>query len=137
MRCQRPGCHHPQQHPDPLGLHFCTHHNHQFRNGTIGQDYDPTRREHATVEAAALIQLIAKPNDSLRDLEGKTGLCKDTINNILRGKYAHIRSAAWEQLQEAVANYIYEQNMKGETWATEKKRNQTHFGGGTQPSLFQ
>lgn len=76
-----------------------------------------SRREHPIQHAQLLLQQIAQPGESLRSLSARTGIPKDTINNIIHGKYRVLRSEPWELLQEAVAQHIYEQNMKGETCA--------------------
>lgn len=76
-----------------------------------------SRREHPIEQAQMLLQQIARPNESLRSLSARTGIPKDTINNIIHGKYKVLRSEPWELLQEAVAQHIYDQNMKGETCA--------------------
>ncbi len=106
-RCLRCGCPHPQQHPDPLGLGLCANHTNQFRAGTIGKHHNPRLREHPTTEAQQLLARITRPGDSLRTLGRRVGLPKDVIRNIQNVRYRHIRSDAWEKLQEAVADHEY------------------------------
>ncbi|WP_293817661.1 hypothetical protein [uncultured Corynebacterium sp.] len=118
-RCQHNGCPNPA---DPHSRHqigLCAYHD---RRVTTGYPPPPTTgwREHPIEQAQHLLQQIARPNDSLRSLSARTGIPKDTISNIIRGKYRVLRSEPWELLQDAVAEHIYEQNLKAETCAAGK-----------------
>ncbi|RAV34739.1 hypothetical protein [Corynebacterium heidelbergense] len=106
-RCLRCGCPNPQATPDILGLGLCTTHTHQLRAGTIGADYDPTVREHPIQEARALLDQIAAPGESLRSIGARIGVSKDVVRSIRLGRYQHLRSAAWENLLDAVADHLY------------------------------
>ncbi|WCZ36984.1 hypothetical protein CHEID_07255 [Corynebacterium heidelbergense] len=79
---------------------------------TSCSDLDPTGREHLTSEAQAALDLLAEhlfPNrtPSLRALAAAIRLTKDTVNHIQQHRYHHIRSAAFETLEEAIAETCY------------------------------
>lgn len=115
-RCARCGCPNPQQQPDPLGLALCTTHNHQFKNGTIGQHHNPHQKQFPTTYAATIIQTINNQHfdgkASIRQLATHLGLNKDCIHNIQRQKWDHVRSKVWEQLLDAAAEHTYQQNQR-------------------------
>lgn len=119
-RCQHNGCPNPA---DPHSRHkigLCTYHDHKVTTGYPPPPTTGSRREHPIEQAQHLLQQIARPGESLRSMSARTGIPKDTISNIIRGKYRVLRSEPWELLQDAVAGHIYEQNLKAETCAAGK-----------------
>lgn len=112
-RCLRCGCPRPRSWPvDPYGLGLCDYHNAQLAEGTIGEGFNPRLRQHPIGLAAILLDEISSPHESLRQIARRTGLSKDVVHAIRRKKYRHIRSADWEILLDAVADYRFTEALK-------------------------
>lgn len=106
-RCLRVGCPNPRSDPDTRSLGLCDTHNQQVADGTIGADHDPLCREVPVEDAQALLDDIADPDESVRSVATRTGLSKDLVHHVRRGTWAHVRSKAWEQLQEVHADLMW------------------------------
>lgn len=108
-RCLRVGCPNLRSSPDRWGLGLCDEHNRQLGAGTIGAGMDPTVREHPVEQAQELVAEMRRPGEKIRAMARRTGLPKDLLWHVIRGSFAHVRSEAWEQLQEAHARIQFEQ----------------------------
>ncbi len=106
-RCARLGCPNPQSHPDQLGLGFCDTHNHQFKNGTLGQGHNPRSKETPITIARELIDKTRHPGEKDRALARRLGIPKDTIHHVMKETWPVLRSATWEALAEACADQLY------------------------------
>lgn len=106
-RCLRAGCPNPKADPDRVGLGLCEPHNRQLADGTIGTGHDPTSREVPVARAQELLADIAAPTESVRSVAARTGLSKDLVHHVRRGTWAHVRSKAWEQLQNVHADEMH------------------------------
>lgn len=107
-RCLRVGCPRPRSDPDPHGLGLCDEHNRQLVEGTIGQGMDPTVREVPVEQAQALLRQMRRDGETVRGLAKRAGLSKDLVWHVLRGTFTHVRSEAWEEIQEAHARLQFE-----------------------------
>lgn len=107
QRCLRVGCSAARAVPDRLGLGLCEQHSAQTIDRTIGADQDPTVREHPIADAREIITRIRRPGESIRGLARRIGMPKDVLWHVLRGSFAHIRSEAWEALQDAEADILF------------------------------
>lgn len=108
-RCIRCGCPNERATPDPIGLALCHTHNTEFRTGTIGQDHNPRQKQHPIDDAHHILATISQPEEPLRAIAARTGLTKDTVDHIRNRTWKHVRSAVWETLLDAQADYIYQQ----------------------------
>lgn len=109
-RCLRCGCPHERENPDPNGLGLCHHHNQQLTTGTLGHHHNPRQKQHPAQQALTILNQISTPTESVRQIAARTGLTKDAVHQIRRKKWAHVRSDVWEKLQDAHADYLYNQN---------------------------
>ncbi len=126
MKCLRCGCSNHRATPDTRGLGLCVEHYQQLYDGTIGQNHDTRTKQHDIRDAKRLLDEISHPAESLRAVAHRTGLSKDVVRSIRTGQYRHLRSADWETLQDAVAQYRYAKQTQAPTM----------IGRGTQLELF-
>lgn len=114
-RCVRLGCPEDQaggQTEQTYGLHLCDTHYQQFRNGTIGQDFDPRSKEWGAEELELIVIKYALDNGlehaSLRTLAAHLDTSKDTIHHLFVGTFPVVRSRPAMNIIDAHAQRLYE-----------------------------
>lgn len=124
-RCLRCGC--PQLRDDTSPLYLCTDHQHQVDHGTIGVDWDPTRRETPIDRAHNLVEdlhryLHGNRPMNIRAFSRETGIPKDMLWHITRRTWPHVRSEAWELLRDVQANVFHAELLHQTTHATANQK---------------